>query len=219
MVGAQSSQRPPRTADEVRKRLGKVFPAVRTALEHSNPLELLVATVLSAQCTDERVNRVTVDLFPHYRRAEDYARADPRSLEELIQPTGFFRQKAKSLIGIGSTLMERFGGGVPKRMEDLVTLPGVGRKTANIVLGEAFGINEGIAVDTHVKRVARRLELSLQTDPDRIEEDLLPQVPREEWSRFSHLLIFHGRTTCVARKPKCGECVLSDICPSAFAFD
>lgn len=204
--------------DEVLTRLSKTFPEPHTALHHATPLELIVAVILSAQCTDERVNQVTPTLFERYKSAAGYAQADPSELEELIKPTGFFRNKTKSLIGMGKMVEEEFGGEVPPRMEDLVRLPGVGRKTANIILGESFGINEGIAVDTHVKRVSARLGLTKHKEPEKIEVDLMKIVPQEKWTIFSHLLIFHGRQICVARKPRCAECVLNDICPSAFMF-
>jgi endonuclease-3 len=193
------------------ERLSAAFPDPRTALVSRTPLELLVATVLSAQCTDERVNQVTRALFRKYRSAEDYAKADPAILEEDIRPTGYYRQKAKSVRGICHELVARFGGEVPRRLEDLVTLPGVGRKTANLVLSEAFGI-PGIIVDTHVKRLAGRIGLTRETDPEKIEFDLMEYVPREDWSRLCNLLIWHGRVTCVARKPKCPLCGIRDLC-------
>lgn len=193
------------------ERLSKAFPEARTALTFSNPLELLVATVLSAQCTDERVNEVTRSLFRKYRAARDYARAALGELEEDVRPTGFFRQKAKALQGICQELADRFSGEVPPRLEDLVTLPGIGRKTANLILSEAFGI-PGIIVDTHVRRVAGRIGLTEEKDPVKIEFDLMDYVPREAWSRLSNLLILHGRNTCVARKPRCPRCLIRDLC-------
>ncbi|QYJ15728.1 Endonuclease III [Rubrobacter xylanophilus DSM 9941] len=200
---------------EVIARLKKEYPDARTALNWSNPLELLVAVILSAQCTDERVNRVTEQLFRKYRTAEDYAGAPLEELEEDIRPTGFYRNKAKALQGMARALLERHGGEVPRTMQELVALPGVGRKTANVVLGNAFGINEGVVVDTHVRRVSRRLGLTGSEDPEKIERDLLPQIPEEERTLFAHLLIFHGRRVCKARRPDCPRCVLNDICPSS----
>ena len=192
-------------------RLSRAFPDPVTALKFSNPLEILVATVLSAQCTDQRVNQVTPSLFQRYRTAQDFARADRAALEEQIRPTGYYRQKAGSIQGICKGLVERFGGEVPSRLEDLVSLPGVGRKTANLVLSEAFGV-PGIIVDTHVKRLAVRIGLTRENDPVKIEFDLMQYVPREDWSRLCNLVIWHGRKTCVARKPKCPQCVIRDLC-------
>ena len=197
------------------ERLRQVYPDAKCALNFSNPLELLVATILSAQCTDERVNQVTAELFQKYRSAEDYARVNLTELEEDIRSTGFFRNKARSLKALGQTLVTEHGGKVPETMEELVKLPGVGRKTANVVLGNAYCKNEGIVVDTHVKRLASRLGLSDNGNPDKIEQDLMQLVPREQWTLFGHLLIWHGRYVCHARKPKCGECVIQDLCPSA----
>jgi endonuclease III len=193
------------------ERLSKAFPERGTALQFRSPLELLVATVLSAQCTDERVNQVSRSLFQKYHSAQDYASSDLAALESDIRPTGYFRQKAKSIQGICRGLLERFGGEVPDRLEDLVALPGVGRKTANLVLSEAFGI-PGIVVDTHVKRLSERIGLTRETDPVKIEFDLMAFVPKEEWSRLGDLLIWHGRTTCVARKPRCPQCIIRDLC-------
>jgi endonuclease III len=202
-------------APEVIARLKAEYPDARTELNWSNPLELLVATILSAQTTDVRVNQVTESLFAKYRTAEDYADAPPDELEEDIRPTGFYRNKARSLRGMAHALVEEHGGEVPRTMPELVTLPGVGRKTANVVLGNAFGVDEGIVVDTHVRRVSNRLGLTESQDPEKIEQDLMKVVPEEDWTIFSHLLIFHGRRVCKARKPDCPNCVLSDICPSA----
>jgi endonuclease-3 len=193
------------------EQLSKEFPDARTALNFSNELELLVATVLSAQCTDERVNLVTESLFKKYLAAQDYALANRDALEEDIHPTGFFRQKAKAIQEICQGLVERFGGEIPRRLDDLVSLPGIGRKTANLVLSEAFGM-PGIIVDTHVKRVAGRIGLTRETEPVKIEFDLMDYVPREDWSRLSNLLIFHGRKTCVARRPKCPRCSIRELC-------
>ncbi|MDQ3862933.1 MAG: endonuclease III [Actinomycetota bacterium] len=202
-------------ASEVVDRLKGEYPDARTELEWSNPLELLVATILSAQTTDVQVNRVTQSLFAKYRKAEDYADAAPEVLEEDIRPTGFYRNKARSLRGMARALVEEHGGEVPRKMRELVALPGVGRKTANVVLGNAFGANEGIVVDTHVRRVSNRLGLTESQDPEKIEQDLMKVVPEDDRTIFSHLLIFHGRRTCKARKPDCPNCVLNDICPSA----
>jgi endonuclease-3 len=191
------------------------YPDARTELDWSNPLELLVATILSAQTTDVQVNRVTESLFSKYRTAKDYADSSPDELEADIRPTGFYRNKARSLRGMASALVEEHGGEVPRTMSELVALPGVGRKTANVVLGNAFGTNEGIVVDTHVRRVSNRLGLTESQDPVKIEQDLMEVVPEEDWTAFSHLLILHGRRTCKSRKPDCPNCTLNDICPSA----
>lgn len=204
--------------EEIIARLKKEYPDARTELNWSDPLQLLVATILSAQCTDVRVNKVTESLFQKYRSAKDYAEANLEELEEDIKTTGFYHSKAKSLQGMARVLLQEFGGEVPRTMEELISLPGVGRKTANVVLGNAFGIDEGIVVDTHVKRLSRRLGLTDQEDPVKIERQLMQTVPREEWTLFAHLLIFHGRRICKARKPDCPNCVLSDICPSAFEY-
>ena len=203
-------------AQETISRLKAAYPNARTALNWSNPLELLVATILSAQTTDVRVNSVTGNLFAKYPTAADYARADPSELEEDIRPTGFFRNKAKSLRGMAQALAEDHGGEVPRTMQELVALPGVGRKTANVVLGNAFAIDEGVVVDTHVRRVSNRLGFTTHDDPEKIEKDLMQTVPKEDWTVFSHLLILHGRAICKARKPDCESCPLNDICPSAF---
>ena len=208
---AQSSA----SAPEVVTRLKVEYPDARTELDWKNPLELLVATMLSAQTTDVQVNRVTQSLFAKYRTAEDYAHADPSELEEDIRPTGFYRNKARSLRNMAGALVEEHEGEVPGTMQELVALPGVGRKTANVVLGNAFGVDEGIVVDTHVRRVSGRLGLTENKDPVKIEQDLMKVVPEEDWTVFSHLLILHGRRTCKARKPDCPNCILNDICPSA----
>jgi len=196
-------------------RLKAEYPDAQTELDWTNPLELLVATILSAQTTDVRVNGVTRTLFEKYRTAADYAEAEPGQLEEDIRPTGFYRNKGRSLRGMARALVEEHGGEVPRSMPELVALPGVGRKTANVVLGNAFGVDEGIVVDTHVRRVSNRLGLTDKQDPEKIEQDLMRAVPREDWTVFSHLLILHGRRTCKARKPDCPNCPLNDICPSA----
>ncbi len=198
--------------------LGEAYPDAHCALNHRNPLQLLVATILSAQCTDVRVNIVTQGLFARYKTAADFAAASQEQLEEDIRSTGFFRNKTKSIRGAAARIESEFGGRVPETMDELLTLPGVARKTANVVLGTAFGINEGVVVDTHVSRLSQRLGLSKQTDPKKIEPDLMKLVPQEQWGHFSHLLIFHGRRCCTARKPKCADCPVSDLCPSAFTF-
>ena len=185
------------------------------ALEHQEPIELLVATILSAQCTDKRVNMVTPALFARFRTTMDYAKADRQELEDMIRSTGFFRSKAKSIQGACAKIESEFGGQVPDTMEELVTLPGVGRKTANVVLGTAFGKNEGVVVDTHVTRISRRLGLTRQKDPVKIERDLMKKLPRKEWTMFSHRLIWHGRRLCKAARPRCPECRLAPLCPSA----
>jgi endonuclease-3 len=196
-------------------RLLALYPDAHCALDFGNAFELLCATILSAQCTDKRVNLVTPALFARYPNAAALAAARPEELEELIRSTGFFRSKAKSLIGMATGLVERHGGEVPADMEALTALPGVGRKTANVILGNAFGRNDGIVVDTHVTRLSNRLALTSESDAVKIEQALLPLFPRERWTMLSHLLIEHGRQVCDARKPRCGDCVLSDVCPSA----
>jgi endonuclease-3 len=195
--------------------LRREYPRSRTALEFQTPLQILVATILAAQCTDERVNRVTPALFRKYPTAAAFAAADRAELEAEIRPTGFFRNKAKNIIGAAQKIVRDFGGQVPSSMADLVTLPGVARKTANIVLSSGFGIAEGIAVDTHVRRVSGRLALSRQLDPEKIEKDLLKLVPRKHWLDFNYMLVNHGRKICQARKPRCPECPLQKLCPSA----
>lgn len=191
--------------------LSKAIPDSRIALKYSNPLELLIATILSAQCTDVKVNQVTPGLFKKYRSANDYAEVDLAELEEEIRPTGFYRNKAKSIQRCCQELVKRFGGDVPKTLEELIILPGVGRKTANVILGNAFG-TPGIVVDTHVHRVSRRIGLTKNDDPVKIEFDLMEIVPQKEWTHFSNLLIWHGRRTCVARKPLCGICPIRQWC-------
>jgi endonuclease-3 len=196
---------------EIIKILSKEIPDSRIALKFSNPLELLIATILSAQCTDIKVNQVTVDLFKKYRSAKDYAESNLAKLEEEIRPTGFYRNKAKSIQKCCQELLKRFGGEVQKTLEELVTLPGVGRKTANVILGNAFGI-PGIVVDTHVHRVSQRIGLTKNDDPVKIEFDLMEIVRKDEWTHFSNLLVWHGRRTCVARKPLCGICPIRKWC-------
>ena len=202
-------------AAEILARLRQTYPEVRLALDFQNPLQLVMAPVLAAQCTDERVNQVTPALFRRYPTARDYAAADILELEEMVRTTGFFRNKARALKNLGTTLEAEHGGEVPASLELLVALPGVGRKTANVVLGNAFGLNEGVAVDTHVQRLSRRLFLTEETDPEKIERDLMPILPREEWTRFALLLQDHGRKICKARKPECAICPVADLCPSA----
>jgi endonuclease-3 len=196
-------------------RLLGLYPDAHCALDFTNAFELLCATILSAQCTDKRVNLVTPALFARYPDAASLAAAQPEELEALIRSTGFFRSKAKSLIGMATGLVERHGGAVPADMDALTALPGVGRKTANVILGNAFARNDGIVVDTHVTRLSNRLALTSESDAVKIEQALLPLFPQERWTMLSHLLIEHGRQVCDARKPRCGDCVLSDVCPSA----
>jgi endonuclease-3 len=216
----RAAERPAERRARLRRiiaRLDREFPAAHCALDHGSPLELLVATILSAQCTDARVNLVTPSLFATYRSAGAYAAADPRVLEREIQSTGFFRNKTKAIIGMAQALVERHGGRVPDTMEALVALPGVGRKTANVVLGNAFGKNEGVVVDTHVQRISGLLGLTRERTPEKIERDLMALVPRAKWTVFSHLLILHGRKTCIARRPRCEACRLRELCPSSSA--
>lgn len=195
------------------RELAALYPDAHCELDFTNPLELVVATILSAQCTDRRVNAVTPTLFARYTTAADYAGADREELEKIIQTTGFFRAKANSLIKLGQELCERFGGEVPRTMDELVTLPGVGRKTANVVLGNAFGV-PGITVDTHFSRLARRFGWTTETDPVKIEYEVGELVPRKDWTMLSHLLIWHGRRVCHSRRPACGACTLARLCPS-----
>jgi endonuclease-3 len=206
------------TSDRARKivkLLATSYGDAECALVHSNALELLVATILSAQCTDVRVNLVTKELFRRYRSAKDFADADLQDLEQQIRSTGFFRNKAKSIQGAARLLVEKHGGTVPGKMEELLELPGVARKTANVVLGTWFKKAAGVVVDTHVHRISRRLQLTREDDPKKIEQDLMKLLPMEEWINFSHRLIWHGRRICAARKPKCVECPLAELCPSA----
>jgi endonuclease-3 len=202
-------------AAELLKRLPVIYPDAHCELVYSSPLELLVATILSAQCTDKRVNMVTPALFRRCPSASDYATISQDEMEELIHSTGFYRNKSKNIRAMGAALLERHSGEVPSTLESLAALPGVGRKTANVVLGNAFSKNEGIVVDTHVSRLSQRLGLTKFTDPIRIEQDLIKLFPRPFWTDFSHYLIFHGRRRCPARKPDCAHCELNDICPSA----
>ncbi len=200
---------------EILARLSREHPDAICALAHADPFQLLVATILSAQCTDERVNQVTPALFARYPDAAALAAADLAEVEELVRPTGFFRNKARALVGLGRALAADHGGAVPATMEELVRLPGVGRKTANVVLGNAFGVEAGVVVDTHVARLSHRLGLAAGNSPEAIERELAALVPQEAWTLWSHLLIFHGRRVCPARRPRCSVCVLADLCPSA----
>ncbi len=203
------------TAAKMISLLKRAYPDARCSLIHHNPLELLVATILSAQCTDARVNKVTPGLFAKFKTVDEFAKVSQEDLEKEIQSTGFFRNKAKSIRGMAARLLEVHGGRVPQTMEELTSLPGVGRKTANVVLGNAFDSNLGVVVDTHVGRLSHRLGLTNHKDPVKIEQDLMKTVPRKEWTLFSHLLIHHGRAVCTARSPKCVGCVLERVCPSA----
>ena len=195
------------------RELAELYPDAHTELDFTTPLELAVATILSAQCTDQRVNEVTPALFAKYVSAADYASADRGELEEMIKPTGFFRNKTSSLIGLGQALVERYDGEVPRRMEDLTTLPGIGRKTANVILGNAFGI-PGLTVDTHFGRLVRRFGWTTETDPVKVEAAVAELIPRREWTILSHRLIWHGRRVCHSRRPACGACTLARDCPS-----
>ena len=194
--------------------LDEAYPDVTCALAHETPFQLLISTILSAQCTDERVNQVTKTLFVKYRTPKDFAYANPAEMEQEIRPTGFFRNKTKSILGAGKKIVEEFHGEVPRTMDELLTLPGVARKTANVVLGTAYGIPSGVVVDTHVTRLANRLDLSRNSDAKKIEQDLMQVIPQDKWILFSHQLIWHGRRICQARKPKCAECNLESLCYS-----
>lgn len=198
--------------------MSRAYPESRTALNFQTPLQILVATILSAQCTDARVNLITPSLFKKYRSAQDFAQANPEELQAEIHSTGFFRNKAKNIISASRKIVEDFGGKVPDKMENLLTLPGVARKTANIVLTSGYGRAEGIAVDTHVKRLSERLGLSQEHNPDKIELDLLGLVPKKDWMDFNYVFVNHGRNVCQARKPRCPECMLKWLCPSAVEF-
>lgn len=209
---------PKKRTAEIIKRLKKAYPDAHCALNHTSPFELLIATILSAQCTDERVNIVTADLFRKYRGPEDFAKVPQQELEKDIHSTGFFRNKAKNIKAASQRLIDVYGGEIPRTMEEILTLGGVARKTANVVLGNAFGIASGVVVDTHVGRLSRRLGLSENETPEKIEMDLQELVPKQHWVMFPHWMIFHGRQVCNARKPKCSECVLADTCPSFETF-
>jgi endonuclease-3 len=214
-VPRESKKKKRERAERVYDLLAEEHPDARTALHHENAYQLAVATILSAQCTDERVNAVTPTLFERWPTAADLASARPKEVEKVIRPTGFFRNKTRSLLGMTRAVVEEHGGEIPRSMESLVDLPGIGRKTANVILGNAFGKNEGIVVDTHVRRLSRRLRLTTHDDPKKIERDLMDLFPRERWTMLSHLLIFHGRRVCVARRPRCEKCVVSHLCPSS----
>jgi endonuclease III len=203
-------------ARDITRRLKRAYPDAKCSLNHSNAFELLIATILSAQCTDERVNIVTADLFRKYTKPDDYLSVSPRELEKDIQSTGFFRNKTRSIQGTSKVLSEEYGGQVPNTMDELLELPGVARKTANVVLGNAFGIKAGVVVDTHVSRLSHRLGLSQQKTAEKIEQDLIQTVPKKDWVIFPHLMISHGRKICRARNPLCAECVIEKQCPSSF---
>jgi endonuclease III len=211
--GSEDPTNPKRVA-AILEKLDEAYPGATCELKHENPFQLLVSTILSAQCTDVRVNQVTATLYKKYPDAEAFAYANPAELEQEIRPTGFFRNKTKSVMGASKALMEKFSGEVPRTMEEILTLPGVARKTGNVVLGTAYGIASGVVVDTHVIRLANRLELTKEQEPKRIEQDLIKIIPREKWIKFSHQLIWHGRRVCVARKPKCVMCNLEPLCSS-----
>ena len=211
---ASVSESEQQRARDIVTHLRATYPDAKCSLDFTTPLELLVATILSAQCTDERVNAVTKQLFQKYRSAADYANADPEELEQDIKQTGFYRNKAKHLRAAGQMLVERYHGEVPRAMEELIALPGVARKTANVVMGNAYGVVEGVVVDTHVGRLARRLGLTQSEDPVQVEQDLMALLPQNDWLDFSHLLIYHGRAICQARRPLCEACMLREICPT-----
>jgi endonuclease III len=204
----------PKRVAAILAKLDEAYPNATCELKHENAFQLLVSTILSAQCTDVRVNQVTGALYKHYPNPEAFAHANPKDLEQEIRPTGFFRNKTKSIMGASKAILEKFSGQVPRTMEEILTLPGVARKTANVVLGTAFGITSGIVVDTHVLRLSSRLDLTRNEDPKKVEQDLMQIIPRERWIQFSHQLIWHGRRVCAARKPKCAECNLEKLCYS-----
>lgn len=204
----------PKRVAAILEKLDEAYPDAVCELNHENPFQLLISTILSAQCTDVRVNQVTKELYKKYKKPEDFAYATPSELEQEIRPTGFFRNKTKSVMGASKAIVESFAGKVPQTMEEILTLPGVARKTANVVLGTGYGIASGVVVDTHVIRLSRRLDLTRHEDPKKIEQDLMAILPERKWIRFSHQLIWHGRRVCVARKPRCLECNLQKICYS-----
>jgi len=212
-TGAAAGTDPKRVA-AILAGLDAAYPEATCELNYSNAFQLLIATILSAQCTDVRVNQVTQELFKKYTKPEDFAYASPAEVEKEIRPTGFFRNKTKSIMGASKGLIEKFGGQVPRTMEEILTLPGVARKTGNVVLGNAYGIVSGVVVDTHVIRLSRRLDLTRNDDPKKIEQDLMKVIPENKWIKFSHQLIWHGRRVCYARKPKCAECNLASLCYS-----
>ena len=205
-------------AEKIVKRLKKKYPNAKIVLNFSNHWELLVAVILSAQCTDKKVNEVTEKLFKRYRTLDDYVTANSREFENMIRPTGFYRAKTKNILASAKIIQEKFGGKVPQTMEEMLTLKGVARKTANVVLGNAYGVTEGIAVDTHVRRLSGRLGLSASDNPEKIEQDLMQLVPKKDWFKFTYLLIDHGRAICTAKDPRCDLCPLKNMCPSAFKF-
>ncbi len=218
MPKIESRQARIKRAGEIIRRLKGAYPKAKIVLNYSNNWELLVAVILSAQCTDKKVNEVTAALFKKYRSLEDYVKADPKEFERMIKPTGFYRAKAKSILTSARMIKEKFNGKVPKTMPELLALRGVARKTANVVLGNAYGIAEGIAVDTHVRRLSQRLGLSRSDNPEKIEQDLMTLLPQKDWFKTTYLLIDHGRAVCAARDPRCDLCPLADVCPSAFQF-
>ena len=210
----ESAEAKKKRALKIIRRLKKTYPNVRCALNFSNPFELLAATILSAQCTDKRVNMVTPALFRRYTKIEDYAAADPREMATFVRSAGFYQNKTKSIIGAAKAILENYGGRVPGKMEDLITLPGVGRKTANVLLGNAFGI-PGLTVDTHMIRLNNLMGLTNLKDPVKIEHALMPLIPKKDWTLFSHMIIHHGRARCIARRPDCPHCEIRELCPSA----
>lgn len=205
-------------ATQIVKRLKKKYPNAKIVLNFSNNWELLVAVILSAQCTDKKVNEVTEKLFKKYRTLDDYVKANPQEFEKMVHSTGFYRAKAKNILASAKIIKERFGGHVPRAMTEILTLPGVARKTANVVLGNAFEISEGIAVDTHVRRLSQRMGLTKNNNPEKIEKDLMAIVPKKDWFKLTYLLIDHGRAICTAKDPRCDICPLNNVCPSAFQF-
>jgi endonuclease III len=211
---ARAAGTDPKRVAAILQKLDEAYPNAECELKHENAFQLLISTILSAQCTDVRVNQVTETLYKKYRGPKDFAYADPKELEQEIRPTGFFRNKTKSVMGASKEIVEKFGGEVPRTMDEMLTLPGVARKTANVVLGTAYGIASGVVVDTHVQRVGYRLDLTRNEDPKKIEQDLMQVIPKEKWIIFSHQIIWHGRRVCAARKPKCMECNLETICYS-----
>jgi endonuclease-3 len=211
---AKAAGTDPKRVAAILAKLDEAYPDATCELNHANAFQLLIATILSAQCTDVRVNQVTQELFKKYTKPEDFAYANPSELEKEIRPTGFFRNKTKSIMGASKGMIEKFGGQVPRTMEEILTLPGVARKTANVVLGTAFGIASGVVVDTHVQRLSNRLDLTHNEDPKKIEQDLMAIIPQDKWIKFSHQLIWHGRRVCFARKPNCAACNLEQLCYS-----
>lgn len=216
MAKRESSDELKKRTRDIIRRLKRAYPGAKCSLNHSNPFELLVATILSAQSTDDRVNIVTADLFRKYKKPEDYLKVAPSELEKDIHSTGFFRNKTKSIQGTAKMLTEEYGGQVPHTMDELLELPGVARKTANVVLGNAFGVKAGVVVDTHVTRLSHRLGLSQEKTAEKIEQDLIPIVPKKDWVIFPHLMIYHGRKICKARNPLCEECTIEKLCPSSY---